>query len=143
MQFVRSVEPRLRRALLGVRPPGDVPDALSEAFAFAWEHWPTVQSLDNPVGYLFRVAQSRSRVRRQGRQLAATPAEAPDVEPGLSTALRALPRQQRTAVWLVHACQFTYSEAAEAMGISPSAVGTHLQRALERLRTALGARHDT
>jgi DNA-directed RNA polymerase specialized sigma24 family protein len=38
---------------------------------------------------------------------------------------------------LIHACGWTYGEAAEAMEISRSAVGTHVTRALEALRRAL------
>jgi hypothetical protein len=67
------------------------------------------------------------------------PARLPEVEPGLGPALRALAPQQRSAVWLVHACGWTYAETASALGISPSAVGTHLTRGLAHLRTTLGA----
>ena len=49
----------------------------------------------------------------------------------------ALSLMQRQVVWLVHACEWTYGETAEALDISASAVGTHLTRAMTRLRTAL------
>lgn len=61
----------------------------------------------------------------------------PDVEPGLVPALLALPETQRTAVWLVHVCEWHYSEVAEAMGTSVSMVGNHVRRALAGLRRAL------
>lgn len=135
--FARDAEPRLRRALAGVRGIDGAPDAVAEALTYAWEHWPRVAAMGNPLGYLFRVGQSRSRARRQG--LLPAPAElgVPDVEPGLIDALRALPERQRTAVWLVHACGWTYAECGEAMGVSASAVGTHVSRALARLRVEL------
>jgi DNA-directed RNA polymerase specialized sigma24 family protein len=52
-------------------------------------------------------------------------------------ALAALPETQRTAVWLVHACQWTYAETAEALGTSVSMVGNHVSRALKQLRDHL------
>ena len=52
-------------------------------------------------------------------------------------ALLELSVQQRTAVWLVHGCGWSYREVAEAMDVSASAVGTHVARALEHLRTRL------
>lgn len=140
--FVASVEPGLRRALLGHLPPDAVPDALSEAFAYAWEHRARIGSMANPGGYLFRVAQSRSRRRLEGLPAGPDPHRLPHVEPGLGIAMRSLPHQQRSVVWLVQACGWTYAETAEALGISASAVGTHLGRGMARLRSALGVDAD-
>ncbi|HRE01797.1 MAG TPA: sigma-70 family RNA polymerase sigma factor [Ilumatobacteraceae bacterium] len=140
--FVGRVEPGLRRALAGHMDHHVVSDALSEAFTYAWEHWQTVRSLENPGGYLFRVAQSKSRTRRQGLADSPAPMAMPSVEPGLAAGMRALSPQQRSVVWLVHGCQWTYRETAEALAISPTAVGTHLQRALTRLRQHLGVTAD-
>ncbi len=135
--FVLTVEPRLRRALIGCRGVDVAQEAVAEALAYAWEHWPEVQALTNPAGYLFRVGQSRTR-RRVPPQLPAPEAlQLPDVEPTLIPALLALPERQRSAVWLVHTCGWTYAEVSDALGISASAVGTHVGRALERLRRSL------
>jgi DNA-directed RNA polymerase specialized sigma24 family protein len=135
--FVRRLEPRLRRAFVGCRGVEGAREATAEALAYAWEHRDRVLSMENPAGYLYRVGQSRTRARR--RPLLPHPDDigVPEVEPGLIPALLALPEQQRTAVWLIHACGWTYGEAAEAMEISRSAVGTHVTRALEALRRAL------
>ena len=65
-QFVRTTEPGLRRALTGHLAREAVADALAEAFAYAWEHWDRVMHLEHPTGYLFRVAQSKVRIRKQG-----------------------------------------------------------------------------
>jgi RNA polymerase sigma-70 factor (ECF subfamily) len=135
--FVDAVEPRLRRAYIGWCGVDDAHDATAEALAWAWEHWDEVQTMTNPAGYLYRVGQTRSRGRKDGRLPAPATLGLPDVEPGLLPALRTLPEQQRTAVWLVHACAFTYAECAEAMAISASAVGTHVSRALDALRRTL------
>jgi DNA-directed RNA polymerase specialized sigma24 family protein len=140
--FVRAVEPGLRRALAGHLEREAVGDALAEAFGWAWEHWDRVAVMENPSGYLFRVAQSRSRSRKQGWLPWPGDDRVPEVEPDLPDALAALPAMQRSCVWLVHGCGWTYAETAEALGISASAVGTHVARALTRLRTRLGVTAD-
>ena len=62
--FVRSAEPRLRRALVAAYGFEDGRDAAAEALAYAWEHWERVRDMPNAAGYLFRVAQSRRWRRR-------------------------------------------------------------------------------
>jgi RNA polymerase sigma-70 factor (ECF subfamily) len=135
--FVREVEPRLRRAFVGCRGVDGAREATAEALAYAWEHRARVLAMENPAGYLYRVGQSRTKARRRVALPSPTDLRLPDVEPALIPALLALPDQQRTAVWLVHACGWTYAEAADAMEISRSAVGTHVSRALDALRRAL------
>ena len=142
VQFVGDVEPRLRRALVGHLPPDAVPDAMSEAFAYAWEHWHDMATLENPAGFLFRVAQSRARRRKVPMPPPPDPARLPNVEPKLVPAMRALSPMQRSTVWLVHGCGWSYRETGEALGVSASAVGTHLERGMTHLRRALGADHD-
>ncbi|HEV7721923.1 MAG TPA: sigma-70 family RNA polymerase sigma factor [Iamia sp.] len=136
-EFARRAGQGLVRAFVPVRGLDDAPDAAAEALAYAWEHWERVGAMDNPMGYLYRVGQSRTRRRRPGLLPAPEAVGMPDVEPALVPALRALPDTQRTAIWLVHACGWTYVETAEAMGVSPSAVGTHVKRAMDRLRAGL------
>src|SRR6476659_2087419 len=64
--FVRDVDPKLRRALSAHYPREEVSDAVASAFEHAWKHWPRVRTMENPAGYLYRVAQSKSRIRKQG-----------------------------------------------------------------------------
>jgi DNA-directed RNA polymerase specialized sigma24 family protein len=137
--FVARVEADLRGAFLGWCGVDGAHDAAAEALAWAWEHWPEVLEKTNPVAFLYRVGQSRSRARKQGRLPSPATMQLPDVEPALIPALQALPQQQRAAVWLVHGCGWTYAECAEALGISASAVGTHVSRGLAALRAALDA----
>src|SRR3954453_8948571 len=96
--FVAAAEKRLRRALVGHLAPSSVPDAVAEALAYAWEHWDRMKQFENATGYLFRVAQSRSRERRTGLLPGPDPSRLPNVEPGLGPALRSLPAQQKSVV---------------------------------------------
>jgi DNA-directed RNA polymerase specialized sigma24 family protein len=139
--FVSEIEPRLRRAFVGWCGVDGAHDATAEALAWAWEHRDELAGLHNPAGYLYRVGQSRTRSRKQGHLPSPEELALPAVEPGLIPALQALPEQQRTAVWLVHGCGWTYADCAEAMSISASAVGTHVSRALDALRRTLEV-HD-
>jgi DNA-directed RNA polymerase specialized sigma24 family protein len=136
--FVRTVDPQLRRALSGHLPQEQVADAIAEAFAYAWQHWARVQEMDNAAGYLFRVAQSKSRARKEGFLPWRDDDRLPEFEPTLIPALQALTPTQSRAVWLVHGCGWSYAETATALGISPSTVGTHVSRALDHLRERLG-----
>ena len=137
-RFVIRTEPMLRRALAGHLARDAVADALAEAFAYAWEHRDRIMRMDHPTGYLFRVAQSRARRRKQGFLPWSAGDATPDVEPGLVRALTTLSPTQFQVVWLVHACGWTYLETAEALRMSASTVGSHVSRALGHLREQLG-----
>jgi DNA-directed RNA polymerase specialized sigma24 family protein len=144
-RWFADAEPRLRRAFAGTRDPDDAHDAVAEALGYAWEHWSRIREMDNGVGYVFRVGMSRTRVRTHGRRGVepALPAVGvPEIEPALVPALNALPPKQRLAVWLVHACDWSHQEVAEAMGVSPSTVSTHVGRGLAALRRELEVTTD-
>jgi len=135
-EFVTTARPRLLRALIGARGE-EAGDATAEALAYAWEHWSEVALMDNPRSFLYRVGQSRTRPRRTPRLPPPASMGLPEVEPGLVQALLRLPESQRTAVWLVHACQWQYAEVAEALQTTTSMVGNHVTRGLQRLRREL------
>lgn len=141
-ELVEQVEPDLRRALAGHIDRNGVEDAVAEALAYAWENRDRVLEMENPTGYLYRVAQSRSRRRREGLIEWSGERELPDIEPGLPEALAGLPATQASAVWLVHGCGWSYAMVADALDMSVSAVGTHLVRGMERLRRELGVMVD-
>ncbi|MEM1335478.1 MAG: sigma-70 family RNA polymerase sigma factor, partial [Actinomycetota bacterium] len=121
--FAAEAGRRLRRAVppaVGVDAGGD---AVAEALAWAWEHRDELDDLQNPHGYLYRIAVNAGRRRRRELELPPVdPTVLPEVEPGLVPALMSLSLMQRQAVWLVHACEWTYAETAEALGVSASAV---------------------
>lgn len=141
--LLAEARPRLWRAFLACRGINGADDALGEAMAWAWEHQDRLLALDNPIGYLYRVGLTRSTPRKRPPHLPLpVDVELPDIEPGLVPALLALSENQRAAVWLVHACGWTYAEVAEALGVNRSTVGTHVTRALDALRRELEvARH--
>jgi RNA polymerase sigma-70 factor (ECF subfamily) len=139
-RFAATAEPRLRRVLVAWYGVDVGAQATADAMGHAWEHFDEVEAMDNPVGYLFRVGQSKSRwYRRRSPRLPAVPAgELPDVDPRLPDALAQLSPQQRSAVLLVHAHGWTYVEAGDALGCSISTLRNHLERGLRRLRDLLG-----
>ena len=138
--FVEGTEPRLLRALVGAFGSEVGREATSDALAYAWEHWGRVSEMDNPVGYLFRVGQSRSRSYRRERVWfpEVPPRDLPDVDPRLPAALRQLSRMQRAAVVLLFVEELPEREVGEALGISRATVRKHAARGLAKLRKALG-----
>jgi DNA-directed RNA polymerase specialized sigma24 family protein len=142
--FFAEAEPRLRVAAAAAFGSDVGPDAAAEALAYGWEHWDRLAAMENPAGYLYRVARSKAR-RLRTRPVVLPPVAvdaAPWVEPGLPAALASLSERQRVAILLVHSLGWTQSEVAGLLGISQGAVRTHLERGLRRLRSELGVSDD-
>ena len=59
--FVREVEPRLHTALIALMGTDKAREATADALLWAWEHWDRVETMDNPGGYLYRVARTKAR----------------------------------------------------------------------------------
>ena len=141
-QLIEQARWPLWRAFLGARGADGADDALGEAFAWASANSNTLLQMENPRGYLYRVGISRTTPRRQPILLPPEPGSMPEVEPELIPGLLNLTELQRSCVWLVHACDWTYAEVAEALGIGRSTVGTHVSRALTALRAHLEVSAD-
>ena len=141
-RFVAEVEPPLRRALVAAYGSERGREATAEALAWSWEHFDTLDSLANPVAYLFRVGQSRSRLRRRRVVFECQASSDIWVEPKLSTALASLTERQRVSVMLVHGAGWTHAEVAQLLGVSEPTVQTHVDRALRKLRAELGGTDD-
>ena len=140
-RFAVEVGERLRRVLVahhGVEVGNEITDA---ALAYAWEHWQRVSVMDNPAGYLYKVAGSASRRHHRWRRPLVLPVERSRSEepsdPGLHQALSRLSSSQRTCVVLVHVYDWTYQQTATATGLSVAAVTNHVHRGLLRLRKDL------
>jgi DNA-directed RNA polymerase specialized sigma24 family protein len=135
-----EAEPRLRQSLTALFGVQEGFEATAEALTFAWERWPDISVMENPVGYVYAAARNMGR-RRLGRRPVFSPV--PDqrtqwVEPGLPSALAGLSEQQRLVVALLHGYQWTMSEVAEMLGVSKSTVQNHDDRGLQALRMKLG-----
>jgi DNA-directed RNA polymerase specialized sigma24 family protein len=140
-EFVGEVEPRLHHALIAAVGVEAARESTAEALAYAWEHWEKVGSMENPAGYLYRLAANRARRSLRHRRPLLPPVPPDDellVEPGLPEALARLTRHQRSVVWLIHGLGWKPVEVARLLDLSESTVQTHSRRGLAKLRNALG-----
>ena len=138
-RFAHDAEPHLRHALVAAYGPDIGRDAAAEAIAYGWEHWDRLRTMDNPIGYLYRVGRTSGScwLRRPARLPEPPPQNPPWIEPALPAALNRLSRNQRTAVLLVKGYGLRYREVAELLGIGVSTVQKHVDRALQKLRNEL------
>ena len=122
-------------------------DAAQEACLRLYLRWDEVDSLDDPVAWLYRVGINRCRdyrrqLKRATRLFERLSVMAGDGRPGdgwtpeaeFAGLVKRLPRQQRVAAVLFYQADLSTKEIARAMQISESAVKSHLQRAREALR---------
>jgi DNA-directed RNA polymerase specialized sigma24 family protein len=140
-RFVETAEPRLRQALSAAVGTQAGRDATVDALGHAWENWDRVQTMANPVGYLYVTSRDRAR-RSHHRPLPAfypvDESALPWVEPLLPGALERLPDRQREVVVLLHCYQWTMSEVADLLEISKTTVQNHDDRGLASLRLSMG-----
>lgn len=140
-RFVKEIEPRLSHALAAAYGPEVGAEAAADALVWAWEHWDRMGEMNHPLGYLYRVGQSKAR--RYYRPPKLFPAPTPGaVDPTLPVLLEGLSKNQRVATVLIHAMDYTEREVAELLGISRWSVRTHAERGLARLRSAMEVTAD-
>jgi RNA polymerase sigma-70 factor (ECF subfamily) len=116
-------------------------EATDEAMTRAYQHWPRVRSMDNPPGWVYRVALNWSRTQLRRRAIATrllrhgtSDLSEPVVEPGLVGALGHLPMRQREVVVLRYVLDWSEAEITAALGIPRGTVKSRLHRALAHLR---------
>jgi RNA polymerase sigma-70 factor (ECF subfamily) len=130
-------------------------DCVADAFERAFVRWRRVSRLDDPVGWIRRVAINRARdVHRRGmrgrravERLAGRPTVPASLEPtrpdeSLLDAVRGLPLQQRTVVALHYLDDLAVADIAATMRLSDGTVKSHLHDARKRLRSAVSAPED-
>ena len=145
------------RSFLRRLSPADADDLAQETFVFAWEHiarfdpGPDFGRAFRP--WLFGIAWRKvregrrgwlRRLTRQGRAVeGASTSFQPDPGLGLdlAKALEPLPAEQKAALLLCLAAEFTHAEAASALGLPLGTVKSHVARGREKLVAALGADH--
>lgn len=154
-RFVRAVMPRLVGALtirLGDRAIAE--DLAQEAFARAWADWPRVAAMENPVGWVYRVAfnLTASHWRRRAAQRRAerrVPAADPPDDDGqvrsadamvLREAIGRLSDRQQQVVILRFYLGCSVEETAAVLGVTTGTVKTQSSRAMTHLRDLVGAR---
>lgn len=140
-RFVQDTEPRLRLALCSAFGRQVGLDATADALGYGWEHWDRIREMDNPQGYLWAVGRNRARRTSSRPSLGFGSVEIdrmPWIEPGLPAALESLSEKQRVVVMLTDGYEWTHAEVAETLGVSVGTVQRHKERALDRLRKALG-----
>jgi RNA polymerase sigma factor (sigma-70 family) len=151
--------PRLVRTVGFVCGDADVAaDCVADAFERAYVRWRRVGRLEDPLGWVRRVAinratdvhRRRSRGRRALQRLAGRPETVRTAElqvsdatafrdSELAAAVADLSPQQRAVVALHYLDDLSVAEVATAMDLSDGAVKYHLHQARGRLRVLLGA----
>jgi DNA-directed RNA polymerase specialized sigma24 family protein len=139
--FAAITGSRLRTALVARYGVEVGVEACADALAYAWEHWPRVGVMQNPAGYLYRVAQTSVRRQHLWRRGEMFPREAPtaeaDVDPALHQALALLDERQRVAVVMAHVYGWSYAEIADLMDVPVGTVRNLIHRGLAKLRRLL------
>lgn len=112
----------------------------------AWEHWPRLQKMDDPVAYVKRAIVNRhlSSWRRITRREVLygsppEPAETPSDDGSVASdwaveALRALPPRQRVVIVLRYFDDCSVAETADLLGCSQGTVKSQSSRALNSMR---------
>jgi RNA polymerase sigma-70 factor (ECF subfamily) len=141
---------RLVRALGVAFDPEAAADAVQEAFIEADRRWGRVSMLDDPAGWVRRVALNRLRNHRRvqlrrGEILSTIrPVERDDLTDeclDLRDAIDALAPKMRLAVCLYYLAGLTVAEVADALSVSPGTVKSTLHDARTRLRSTLEEQH--
>lgn len=152
--FATQYRPLVRLASLLLHDSGLAEEIVQDAYVGLHRHWNRLRNPDAGVAYLRRsvVNGARSAMRHRGvverylqRQAppetfasAETWAVQAETQAELMAAVRGLPPRQREALVLRYYLDLSEVQTAEAMGVSPGAVKSHVSRALVTLRRFLG-----
>jgi RNA polymerase sigma factor (sigma-70 family) len=128
----------------------DAEELMQEAFMKLWERWDSIGEIDDPTGYLFRVALNGFRMRRRRaavavRKVTPVPEERDAfLEAEMRADVRALllrvtPRQ-RAALLLVDLLGYPSEQAARILRVRPSTVRALATKGRRALRAMEGAR---
>jgi RNA polymerase sigma factor (sigma-70 family) len=127
----------------------DVADDLTqEAFVRVWERWDRVSEMENPAGYLHRVAVRayfqwrrtaiRAAKRVVQRAAVSDPFEQVDQADYVERALLTLPPRQRAALVVTEFLGYESKEASRILGIRPGTVRRLASLARKRLHGEAG-----
>lgn len=126
----------------------DASELMQDAFLKLWERWDTIDKIDDPTAYLFRVALNGSRMRARSARRATRRVIAPDppldpfdeidIREDVRQLLLGLAPRQRAALVLLDLYGYGSEEAARIMGIRPSTVRALATQGRAVLRTTGG-----
>lgn len=119
-------------------------EAVDEAMVRAYERWGEVSGLENPEGWVYRVAMNwaRSWLRRlrhrSNLELPEIGVDDPDVvDPRVMSAVHRLTYRHREVVVARYVLGMSEAEMADALGVPKGTVKSRLHRALEVLKEEL------
>jgi RNA polymerase sigma-70 factor (ECF subfamily) len=128
-----DVHDRLYRALYFITgSSADAEELMQDAFLKLWERWDRLDTIEDPVAYLFRVALNGVRMRARRARVAARkilpaagardPFDDVNVREDVRRMLRGISPRQRTAIVLTEIFGYSSEQAARIMGIKPTTV---------------------
>ncbi len=128
-----EVHDRLYRALYFITgSSADAKELMQDAFLKLWERWDRLDTIEDPVAYLFRVALNGVRMRERRARVAARkilpaaaardPFDDVHVRDDVRRMLRGISPRQRTAIVLIEIFGYSSEEAARIMGVQPTTV---------------------
>jgi RNA polymerase sigma-70 factor (ECF subfamily) len=140
-QWYEATYPGVLKAVLAfTRNPEAAEDASADAFAKALTRWQVVGRMEDPAGWVYRVAVNnakRSWLRSRRREKPSGTSDAvvsmPDLDPPVWAAVDDLPRRQREVVILRYVSGLTEARIATILGITTGAVSASLTSARQRL----------
>ena len=110
----------------------DAAELMQDAFLKLWERWSSIDAIDDPTAYLFRVALNGSRMRARAARRAARrlvtvgspsdPFTEIELREDVRQMLLTLAPRQRAALVLLDLYGYGSEDAARIMGIRPSTV---------------------
>ena len=150
-EFFEDEHERLYKALYFVAGNRhDAEELMQDAFLRLWERWDTIETIEDPTGYLFRVALNGFRMRRRRAATAlrkvAPAMEARDVfldaemRADVRLLLLGLTPRQRAALLLVDLLGYPSEQAARILRVRPSTVRALATQGRRALRSTEGAR---
>lgn len=144
--YAHEHAPLVRAILVVSSDPEIAADVVAEAFSRAYERWTHVGSLQNPTGWVYRVAVNLLRRRWRRERIEQTllrraprstsPVET-DLIPEIWAAIAGLPTRQREALALRYVTDLSERQVADAMGVAEGTASATLAAARRRLAADL------
>ena len=127
----------------------DAEELMQDAFLKLWERWDSIDQVEDPTGYLFRIGLNAFRMRRRRAAMSArkivplTEARDPFLDVDMRTDVRAmllvLSPRQRAAILLLDLLGYPSDQAARIMRVTPSTVRALATKGRRALRAIEGA----